>query len=69
MIEPKKEVKKRLGRSPDRADTLIQLLWGAKFIRDPAIDFRRRGRVNLGEKVNMTNDYGWNYYTQEVING
>jgi len=61
IIEPKDEVKKRLGRSPDRADALVLMLWGAKFIRDPAKDFRRK--VAFGFEENKLNPYGWNYHS------
>lgn len=67
MIEPKKEVKRRIGQSPDRADALILMLWGAKFIRDPAREFIRQG---VSRKFIDTKDpYGWPRYQEEVIYG
>jgi hypothetical protein len=66
VIETKEDVKKRLGRSPDRADALILMLWGAHFIRDRARDFRRTDGF-LAE--NAVNPYGWVYHTNDgVIN-
>jgi hypothetical protein len=59
MIEPKDEVKVRLGRSPDRADALVLMLWGAKFMRDAAKDFNRM----RPEPVSVGNPYGWQYYS------
>ena len=71
LVEPKSEVKSRLGRSPDRADALILLLWGASKLRDPARDFARRSFIDRN-KENRNNPYGWGDYQgspQEVING
>ena len=62
IIEAKDEVKKRLGRSPDRADALILMLWGARFIRDKARDFSRRFKP-LPE---IKNPYGWSYHVTNV---
>jgi len=59
-VEPKDEVKSRLGRSPDRADAYILGLWGAKFIRDPSKDFRR-SRLDPAQTREL-NPYGWNYH-------
>ena len=68
MTEPKKEVKQRLGRSPDRADTFVQLLWASKFIKDPARDFLRK--VKLEDEPDTLNDYGWSYTNPaEVTHG
>ena len=61
VVEPKDEVKTRLGRSPDRADALILGLWGAKHIRDESKDFRRDKSGILG-KMTKTNPYGWAYH-------
>lgn len=61
VVEPKDEVKSRLGRSPDRADAFILGLWGAKHIRDASKDFRRdKAGVLSGE--NKLNPYGWDYH-------
>jgi len=57
VLETKDEIKKRLGRSPDRADAFILMLWAAKHMRDEARDYKR-GTQDL----NMTNPYGWNYH-------
>jgi len=32
LIEPKAEIKKRLGRSPDRADAYVNGLWALQFV-------------------------------------
>jgi PBSX family phage terminase large subunit len=72
MIEPKKEVKMRLGQSPDRADALILLLWGAKHIKDPARDFARHNPITDFFKTKTQNSYGWdnfNKFPHEVISG
>jgi len=69
VVEPKEEVKTRLGRSPDRADAFILGLWGAKHIRDASKDFRRdKAGVLLGQSE--LNPYGWNYHigqNREVV--
>lgn len=57
IVEPKDELKARLGRSPDRADAFILGLWGARFIRDPAKDFRR-----VIDYRHDMNPYGWQYH-------
>jgi len=70
MTEPKDETKSRLGQSPDRADALIMMLWGASKLHSASTDFRRRPRLNVWEKEE-TNPYGWSYnenYPYEVIN-
>jgi hypothetical protein len=61
IVEPKDEVKARLGRSPDRADAFILGLWGAKNMRDSAKDFGRAKNAFLNNQSN-TNAYGWNYH-------
>lgn len=57
VLETKDDLKKRLGRSPDRADAFVMMLWGAKHIRDQARDYKRGV-----QDVNLTNPYGWNYH-------
>lgn len=69
VVEPKDEVKVRLGRSPDRADAYVLGLWGAKHIRDAAKDFRRNKSGVLGRET-TANPYGWSYHVgqdNEVI--
>ncbi len=61
IVEPKDEVKSRLGRSPDRADAFTLGLWGAKHIRDAAKDFTRDKSGILGNQSEL-NPYGWNYH-------
>jgi phage terminase large subunit len=67
VVEPKDEVKSRLGRSPDRADALVLGLWGAKHLLDSAKDFYRKYDANVRP---MENPYGWKYHEgqSEVIN-
>jgi hypothetical protein len=67
-VEPKDKYKQRVGKSPDRADALMLMLWGAKSMRDPNRGFDRvpRGRtLDLQGKGN-TNSYGWSYEPQGV---
>ena len=40
-LEPKAECKKRLERSPDRADTLIYGIWATKSVTQKQYDFKR----------------------------
>jgi hypothetical protein len=61
IVEPKDEVKVRLGRSPDRADAFILGLWGARNMRDSAKDFARRGSLSPNDS-NSQNPYGWSYH-------
>jgi len=61
VVEPKDEVKTRLGRSPDRADAFILGLWGAKNMRDSAKDFGRAKNAFLNNQ-SQTNAYGWSYH-------
>lgn len=60
IVEPKDEVKIRLGRSPDRADAYILGLWGAKHIRDASKDFNRA--MYDPRNTRELNPYGWNYH-------
>jgi phage terminase large subunit len=59
VVEPKDEVKSRLGRSPDRADAFILGLWGAKHVNDASKDFQRANSDISGRELNP---YGWNYH-------
>ena len=61
IVEPKDEVKARLGRSPDRADAFILGLWGAKNMRDSAKDFGRAKNAFLNNQQSV-NPYGWTYH-------
>ena len=71
MIEPKKEVKQRMSRSPDRADSSVMALWGLKFLKDPARDFARKGGMlgKFNPFKSKSTPYGWKRYlnTNEVI--
>ncbi len=58
VTEPKDDVKKRIGQSPDRADAFIMLLWGAKSMRDPAGDYRRQFDPQQNSEQ-TSNSYGW----------
>lgn len=61
ILETKDDIKKRLGRSPDRADAFVMMLWGARHMRDAAKDFNRKTESS----DYLTNPYGWKYYTPE----
>ena len=61
IVEPKDEVKVRLGRSLDRADAFILGLWGAKNMRDSAKDFGRAKNAFLNNQQSV-NPYGWTYH-------
>jgi hypothetical protein len=61
IVEPKDEVKTRLGRSPDRADAFILGLWGTRNMRDSAKDFNRAKNSFLNNQQEI-NPYGWNYH-------
>ncbi|HPS55151.1 MAG TPA: hypothetical protein PLP05_06110, partial [Sedimentisphaerales bacterium] len=52
IIEPKTEVKKRLGRSPDRGDAYVMGQWGLQFV--PYLD----------EKKRKENEYNENYISE-----
>lgn len=55
-IEPKADIKKRMsGKSPDRADALVQGLWALQFIDRQVFDYKRKD-----ESFENPNDsYGW----------
>ena len=59
FIEPKIETKKRLDRSPDRADALIYGLWATTKVNKKQYDFKRTDPVPV-----RNNSYGWQ--TQQV---
>ena len=54
-IESKKDMKQKMGGSPDRADAVIVALWCSKFQRDPKRDFAR----SIMNKPKRGNSYGW----------
>jgi len=56
-IESKKDMKQKMGGSPDRADAVIVALWCSRFQRDPKRDFARR----VVQKATRNNSYGWKY--------
>jgi len=58
-IESKKDMSKKMGNSPDRADAVVIALWAAKGMRDPVRDFDRRRQP---PKV-RENSYGWQTHT------
>lgn len=58
QIEGKDDTKKRLGRSPDRADAFILMLWGVRYIQDASRDFRRGRPIDFIAKP-AQNPYGW----------
>jgi PBSX family phage terminase large subunit len=63
MAEKKADTKGRLGYSPDRAEALVLMLWGASKLRDPARDFMRRGKNE--EIETQSNPYGWSYHDDQ----
>jgi hypothetical protein len=61
--EAKDETKKRLGQSPDRADTFVMLLWGARMLKDVSRDYNR---VMLTSDL-IRDDYGWHVNQPEEL--
>ena len=61
-VEQKKDFKARMGKSPDNADALMLMLWGAKNMKDPTRGHNRmlRNKQPIGA-VGATNGYGWSY--------
>ncbi len=55
-IESKKDMSKKTGHSPDRADAVVIALWAAKGLRDPKRDFARRRTL---PNTQRTDSYGW----------
>jgi hypothetical protein len=61
-VEPKDELKKRTGKSPDRADALILLLWQTSNMKNPVREYNRRVRSTDGIlNTEHVNSYGWSY--------
>lgn len=55
-IEPKADIKKRMsGKSPDRADALVQGLWALQFISRHSFDYKRKDETF----INPNDSYGW----------
>ncbi len=54
-LESKRDVRKRISRSPDRADALIYGLWASQFVKRKHYDFKRK-MPNQGIK---RGGYGW----------
>ena len=65
IVEPKDEIKSRLGRSPDRADAYVLGLWAGKFIRDAAKDFHRDTLDST--RTRELNPYGWRYREEQLL--
>ena len=60
QLEKKSDTKNRMDKSPDRADAFVMLLWGGKFLRDPARDFRRQVRPSQLTMAGTKKDkYSW----------
>ena len=59
-IESKKDMKLKMGGSPDRADAVIIALWCSKFLRDPERDFARSKGLPRNPRGNS---YGWQTHT------
>ena len=57
QLEPKLEVKKRIGRSPDRADAYVMGIWGQSRLPDNVKGVEYQGdRQGAGEKVNAESE-------------
>jgi hypothetical protein len=57
QLEPKAEVKKRIGRSPDRADAYIMGIYGLSKIADNVVGVQGYGdRQGQGERVNAESE-------------
>jgi len=67
MAEPKDEVKKRIGQSPDRADAFILMLWGASLLRDPNREFIRQASQGGVFSFKDQGGYGWNNHNDNLI--
>ena len=67
MCEPKDEVKSRIGQSPDRADALVLMLWGTRFLRDSERDFIRYHAKGNAFGFKEEGGYGWNYYSDYPV--
>ena len=64
-VEQKKDFKKRMGKSSDRADALMLLLWGVKNMKDPVRGHNRMLRnTPISVSGNTSNGYGWSYASQ-----
>jgi len=66
QVEKKDDVRRRISRSPDRADALVYGLWGAKFIYKKEFDFKRtpnilpeRGGYGWHKEASHGRGYGW----------
>lgn len=54
QLEPKAEVKKRIGRSPDRADAYVMGIWGISRIHDNVKgEVYSQDRQGQGERINI----------------
>lgn len=62
-IEPKKEIKKRLDKSPDRADAFIYGLWATTKVAKAQYDF---GRVDAAPMAVRSDGYGWSEHMQQA---
>ena len=58
-VQQKSEYKKRGGKSPDRAEALVMMLWQARFMSDKDRSFTRaKGRLGAVLQKNQSG-YGW----------
>jgi len=57
QLEKKEEAKKRLERSPDRADALVYGLWATTKVAKKQYDVRR---TDVSTYANKRDSYGWN---------
>ena len=62
LLEPKADVKKRIGRSPDRGDAFVYGIWSLQFCKEEKKDERVFANLDNREPVvaqNYINRYGW----------
>jgi len=63
-VEQKKDFRARMGKSSDRADALMLMLWGVKNMKDPLRQPNRLLRKPVSASVGSSNGYGWSYSAQ-----
>ena len=62
QVEPKKDVRRRISRSPDRADALIYGLWATQFIKTKKRDHGRNPMM-----ITKNDGYGWDKFSRSTI--
>ena len=63
QIEPKKEIKKRLDKSPDRADAFVYGIWATSKVAKQQYDF---GRQETEQAPRRHDGYGWQQHQDQV---